>query len=52
MKILLRNLTTGELTSYEDYNFEIYSCDDRLVLREDLADFIDQHIDYIKEAAE
>jgi hypothetical protein len=54
MNIQLRNLVTGEITSYEDYDIEVWVGDDNesLALTEYLADFVDQHLPLVEEAVE
>ena len=56
MRIQLRNLVTGEITSYEDYDIEVWVGDDNesLALTEYLADFVDANMNLtaLEEAAE
>jgi len=56
MNIQLRNRLTGETTSYENYDIQVWvgDNDDSLALTQDLADFVDDNMDLqtLLEAAE
>jgi len=56
MRIQLRNLVTGQITSYEDYDIQVWIGGDNetLALTEYLADFVDANINLhsLEEAAE
>jgi hypothetical protein len=47
MKIQLRNIHTGKIVSYEDYDILVFNGDndETLITDEFLPDFIDQHLE-------